>query len=204
VDVVSKIIDKIFRDAGSYSWIQRFPLFSDPKVKVIASEVEVLPAQKVLDIGCGTGDRSDIFPPGCFVGIDINLEVVSFARHRYKREFLNMDALQLGLKNSSVDWILAVGFFHHLPDVDALTALYEANRVLTSSGRMFVLTVIWPLSRWNIIGRTIRRLDRGDYIRTSDEYAILFSEHFDIERQYPIRVLFWDIVAFVLIPRNNR
>jgi SAM-dependent methyltransferase len=98
---------------------------------------------------------------------------------------------------------MAAGFFHHLADPDAHIALSEARRVLKPSGKMLALTAIWPLSKWNLIGWTVRKLDRGEYIRTYDEFSRIFSVHFAIEKHYPFRMLLWDLVAFILLPKKT-
>lgn len=165
--------------------------------------MQVSLGQRILDLGCATGDKSSMFPPDRFVGIDIDPEAVKFARRRYAREFLQMDAIQLGLQTSSVDWILASGVFHHLNDEDARVALSEASRVLKTSGKMLALTVLRPKSRLNFIGWIVRKLDRGEYIRTYDEYSQSFAEYFKIEKHYPFRTLSWDLAAFVLLQKKT-
>ena len=203
VEILRPVIDKLLSNARFYSWLQGLPGFADPKVRIIRTEMPVLENQRILDLGCGPGDRANIFPQDSYLGIDIDHQAIAFAQQKYWGEFRVMDALQLALDDSSFDWVLAGGFFHHLSDADALGALKEARRVLKPSGKMLALAVVWPLSRLNLVGWAIRSLDRGRYIRTNNEFARLFAVHFDIEKIYPFKVLLLDLFAFVLKPKKR-
>lgn len=202
-EILRPVADTLFRHPELYSWAQRGPAISGPKMRVIRTEMQVLENQRVLDLGCGPGDRANLFPQASYLGIDIDQEAIDYARRRSSREFRVMDALRLELEDSSFDWILASGFFHHLSDGDALAALKEAGRVLKPSGKGLVLAAVWPLCRLNLVGWVVRSIDRGEYVRTSNEFASLFGAHFDIEKRYPFRVGLWDMFAFVLRPKKR-
>lgn len=203
VESLRLVVGKLFSNARSYSWVQSLSGVSGPKIRVIRTEVQVLENQRILDLGCGTGDRADLFPQESYLGIDIDQEAIAYARRKSSREFRVMDALRLELEDSSFDWILASGFFHHLSDADALAALKEARRVLKPCGKMLVLDAVWPLCRLNLVAWTVRSLDRGEYVRTSGEFARLFAVHFHIERHYPFRVVLWEMFTFVLKPKTQ-
>lgn len=146
---------------------------------------------RVLDLGCGpqlvTPD-----PGGLLVGVDLN---ESFLR-QYTRGFLDEDPQmvfeppagrrRLGFKASadrlpfadgSFDETRAVGFLHHLAPETLSGAIREMRRCLKPGGRCVVLEDVWPRRAWaRPLAWLIRRLDRGDYMRTQEELMWIFQE----------------------------
>jgi SAM-dependent methyltransferase len=143
----------------------------------------------VLDVGCGPTLITPK-PDGLLVGVDVN---ESYLR-KYTGGFLDQDpqavsspprtclgflapAEHLPFADDSFDEARATGFLHHLPQENAAGAIREMHRCLRRGGRLIVLEDVWPRRAWTRpIAWLIRRLDRGEYMRTEEELLALFQE----------------------------
>lgn len=136
---------------------------------------------RVLDIGCGSGEFSSLFPPHQYVGIDVDKENLAYARKRFAGEFLHADATRLPFPDASFSHVLIMGMLHHLNDADAAAALGEAARVVKPKGLILIMedTVsARPLTR------VLHRIDQGAFIRTYEEWKTLIGAHFKIEEDF--------------------
>ncbi|WP_438030774.1 class I SAM-dependent methyltransferase [Sorangium sp. So ce233] len=104
--------------------------------EVIAA-MRIAPGMRVADLGAGTGyflphlSRA-VGPTGAVVGLDIERDMVRYMTERAARERLaNVTARQVGpadpgLDPGSVDRILVVNTWHHIPDRPAYAAKLRA------------------------------------------------------------------------------
>jgi SAM-dependent methyltransferase len=68
----------------------------------------------------------------------------------------------------------SIGLLHHLPD--ALVTISEAVRVCRPGGYCAILDAVKPVSYWTRpVTALIRRLDRGEFVRSSEELLSLLS-----------------------------
>lgn len=100
-------------------------------------------AQRVLDVGCGTGYGSAMVASlaGEVVGIDISEEAVAWARSRLRLdnvEFLVMSATELDFPDRSFNAACSIQVIEHIEDVEL--HLSEVVRVLRPGGRFVVAT----------------------------------------------------------------
>lgn len=153
---------------------------------------------KVLDIGCGTGELSILFPPDRYVGIDISPAYIEFARKHYPAEFHVMDATALNFADGTFDSAVIVGVLHHLDDDSSRALLSEAGRVLASNGRLVLLEDVVLAKGTHPIGRLIHILDKGDHIRSSAEYKRLLPNSLTIQKEYHMRSGVCDYVVLVM------
>lgn len=125
---------------------------------------------RVLELGCGTGTfsaRGNVF----YVGSDINDRYFPPPDARRSRRFAAMDATRLALRDAQFDVVYSCALYHHLDDANVRTSLAQSLRVLKPGGRLIWIDNIWPTCRLNLLAWTLRRLDRGRFVRSAAEIA---------------------------------
>jgi ubiquinone/menaquinone biosynthesis C-methylase UbiE len=108
--------------------------------------LSLAPGAKVLDVGCGPGDRvlelqALVQPDGCAFGVDLSETMISEARKRAAAHgaaavFETGDACRLPFPDDELDGCQAERIFVHLED--PATALREMVRVTKPGGRVVV------------------------------------------------------------------
>ena len=137
---------------------------------------------KILDIGCGTAEIVSLLPAGVdYHGYDMSSRYVEFAVNK----FLGRGVFKVALVNSveieqlpKMNWVLAMGLLHHLDDLEASTLMELAQSVLAGGGRFVAIdpcitTPQNPIARWLI------EKDRGQNVRTSEQYFQLAKKVFE-------------------------
>ncbi|MEZ4502589.1 MAG: ubiquinone/menaquinone biosynthesis methyltransferase [Dehalococcoidia bacterium] len=112
-----------------------------------AAEALVRPGDRVVDVGCGTGDLSFACleaGAGSVLGLDFAAPMLDHARRKAADRGLRAtfglgDATRLPLADASVDAWCSAFVVRNIPDLDA--ALSEAWRVLRPGGRLAVLEI---------------------------------------------------------------
>ena len=127
-----------------------------------------------LDVGCGTGVYLDVLEGRC-IGTDVNVRYMTFLGRRRKRVFAS-DATRLGVRSGVIDFVFCISVLHHLDDRRARMMLKEMWRVCKRGGRVFILDAVYPPSRMDVLGRLLRRLDRGRYMRERDAFKVMLGE----------------------------
>jgi len=84
---------------------------------------------KILDIGSGAG-HPDLKKYGKVISCDISIEMLK----KNTQKSVNCDASNLPFKSKSFDYVTSFATFHHLPQKEGKTFLYEIHRVLKSGG----------------------------------------------------------------------
>jgi SAM-dependent methyltransferase len=142
--------------------------------------VSPLPTDTILDIGCGTANILQAFKAGIYIGIDCNAGYIEEARRRFgDRATFHVASVDgvVPVEPGSFDTVLSIGVLHHLDDANTLKLFKLAFRSLKASGRLFTVDGCFNAGQtW--LQRSLLRLDRGDFIRTSDAYATLAQSVF--------------------------
>ena len=160
--------------------------------RVIREQLPSQPGRKVLDVACGPGAFSALFPAESYVGVDINERYIRYARRHYPGAFQVMDARRLDFENGSFDDVLVYGLLHHLDDDDARAVLEGISRVLKPSGRALIIEDIPTESRLNVIGHLLHRVENGHFIRTAPEYRRLLEGYLHQQSEQFFRSGFCD------------
>ena len=157
----------------------------------------VRPGDRVIDVGCGTGDLSLACAragAAAVLGVDFARPMLPLALRKARArgaphvDFAVADALRLPLADASVDVWCAGFVVRNIPDLNA--ALHEAHRVLRPGGRIGVLDiprveggVLAPLTRWHLarvvplLGRAISgHRDAYRYLPVSAERFLSVEE----------------------------
>jgi ubiquinone/menaquinone biosynthesis C-methylase UbiE len=146
---------RIYLPAAGHDWL--LPLY-DPLTKLLGSEsahrellrqAGIQPHQRVLEIGCGTGNLTilvkRLYPGAEVIGFDPDAKALSRARRKAERQGLSIrfdrgfsEALQY--PDSSFDRVLSAFMFHHLPNADAkMKTLLEVRRILVPGGSLHLI-----------------------------------------------------------------
>jgi SAM-dependent methyltransferase len=112
-----------------------------PTARIVVESAGLRPAERVLDLGCGTGNAALLAAEHSreVTGVDPASRLLEIARTRAAREekkvtFLHGEAASLPMDDSAVDVILSVFALIFAPDPDAAAA--EMARVLAPGGRI--------------------------------------------------------------------
>jgi len=116
----------------------------------LLDRAEIRPGQRVLEIGCGTGNLLRALlrrqPEVDAVGIDPDQAALRLARRKAARAKLPIRyevafAGDLPLPDASVDRVLSAFMLHHLADEERGRALREVRRVLRPGGQFHVVDI---------------------------------------------------------------
>jgi len=106
--------------------------------------MQLLPGQRILEVGVGTGINATLYPRDCsIVGIDLSPSMLEKARQRCKRRdashvrLLSMDAAALTFPDRSFDVVYAPYLISVVPD--PVKVALEMRRVCRRGGRIVIL-----------------------------------------------------------------
>ena len=130
---------------------------------------------KVLDLGCGTGNSTSLFPESNYTGIDISKKYIELARKKYPHHhFIAGDAGEIAW-DGGYDVILINSLLHHLPDDAVLKIAKKSVRSLADGGVVIIQEPLVPRKReW--YHRLMMRMDRGNYFRSLSHWKDLLGE----------------------------
>ena len=166
---------------------------------VIRRRLRVGQGLRTLDLGCGPGAFADLFEGDDYVGVDLNARYIEHARKTRHGAFIVSDARKVDLPDARFDQVLIFGLLHHLPDEDVRAVLRECRRLLAPGGRVLVIEDIPAISRLNLIGHLIHRVENGEHIRPEAEYRRLYAESATLESGEVLQSGICDYFAAVLV-----
>ena len=150
---------------------------------VLLDQLECLPHQRVLDVGCGTGEllRQIVarWSGGEYRGVDLSPEMVAIARKKLgvTAQVVQGDSERLPVSDGWAQVVVCSDSFHHYPNPEAV--LKEFHRVLQPGGAILIGdTTAPPLVRG--IMNYLLPFSRGGDVRlySSRELTALLESRF--------------------------
>jgi ubiquinone/menaquinone biosynthesis C-methylase UbiE len=155
--------DRLLPFYDPFTWLLGVPRVHRRLIDLAGIE----PAQRVLEIGCGTGNLAlraqRMHPDAEVVGIDPDPLALARARRKAERKGLSVrwdrgTAGELPYPDGSVDRVLSAFMFHHLDDAEKRRALDEVRRVLKPGGQLHL--VDFAGHQHGRLGRGMQRHER--------------------------------------------
>ncbi|MBI4125618.1 MAG: class I SAM-dependent methyltransferase [Deltaproteobacteria bacterium] len=163
-------------------------------------EFGISPCASVLDVGCGTGQYSQI-TDGDYLGIDMDPGYIQSASRKYrapKRQFKCRALQQIDLAEKKFDAALLIDLSHHLPKADFHNLLASLTRIV--SGHI-ILTDPLRQNRINLWGRMLTALDRGNFIRSKEEELSIVRDHCDVVQAETMH--FWGVQNIMIFAKTR-
>jgi cyclopropane fatty-acyl-phospholipid synthase-like methyltransferase len=178
--------ERAYIPAAGHDWLL---VFYDPIAKLLGTEsahralidqARLGPGQRVLEIGCGTGNLmmlvKSLHPAVDLVGLDPDPKALDRARRKAdrRRVAVTLDrgyADELPYPDGSFDRVLSALMLHHLQRDEKSRALHQVRRVLRPGGSLHVLDFGGAGDRSD--GFLARLLHRSEHFRDNSPATIL-------------------------------
>ena len=145
---------------------------------------------KVLDFGCGTALFAPVFRDAkyAYYGYDIEGGLIAYASRLYDYGRFTNSKNELK-KESPFDLILANCCFHHIDATTLAEELGQLKPLMKPGGIFIMIDILLPRNDTFLPRRLFRKLEKGAYIRSLEDYRSILERHFfirksDIERSH--------------------
>lgn len=165
----------------AYRMFQRWVGADFSRKTYLTEYAKPAPGEKILDLGCGPGDILHYLPDVNYTGLDLNPEYIRAARERFgsKGRFCCADVGMATIEgeHGTFDLVMAIGILHHLDDLQAGQLFALARRALGPNGRLVTFDGCY-VSGQSRVARWLLARDRGQFVRTREDYVRLASGYF--------------------------
>jgi SAM-dependent methyltransferase len=176
--------------------------------RILDEHVRPQQGERVLDIGCGTGEILNFLPQVEYFGFDQSADYIARANATFgdRATFVCDDVSNFALHGApelSFDLVLAVGVLHHLDDPIAVSLFQMARRAIKPQGRLVTADPCY-YDQQGRLDRFLTGLDRGLNVRDIGDYETLGRTVFpSIERTVFVGPLPLPRSACVMVCRNG-
>lgn len=137
---------------------------------------------RILDIGCGPANMVGYLPQNIdYTGFDDSNLYIEVAKKKFSQDNYSFFCERVNFAQDfeeKFDIIMANAILHHIDDLEAEKLISFAAANLKENGRFITLDGCFVQNQL-FIKTWLLKHDRGQFIRTKDEYFKLFSKHFN-------------------------
>lgn len=151
------------------------------KKKIIKEYLKPADGMRILDIGCGTGVILNYIDANLkYVGFDINPDYIEHAKNQFKNrgEFHCVSVNDSDIYGNEFDFAIAIGILHHLDNKESEELIKSAKKHLKKDGCLLMVEPVWT-DKQSKLEKYLMSKDRGQNIRTQQEYLGLLDKYFD-------------------------
>ncbi len=164
---------------GVYNAVRRI-FRVDMRPQFIHEFLQPKKGDRILDIGCGTGEILNHLRDVEYIGFDPNVAYIEWARRTFGDRgtfHVGRFAADSAASVEQVDIAMLVAVLHHMSDDESFELFRLLRSVVKPGGRVVTLDNVY-IEKQNPIARLLISLDRGQNVRTPDEYAKLARKSF--------------------------
>lgn len=166
-----------------YECIRKTFLFG-LNIKPILKALDAKSGDRILDAGCGFSFFSKYLAHCDYIGIDSDPKRINWALKNIgetpRRKFIVEDICHTNFFKDSFNKVLCYGLLHHLSDFDAQLCLAEISRIVTD--RAVFCDPVY--SKYHMISNLLCRLDRGKFVRDTNEYINICQSQFIVNASH--------------------
>jgi 2-polyprenyl-3-methyl-5-hydroxy-6-metoxy-1,4-benzoquinol methylase len=181
-----------------YDFIQHATLAYKFRNRLIMEELKKNKFNKILDIGCGTANILNVLGNNMkYYGFDTNKKCIIYAKNKYINQ--NFFCKIFDKKNSKivpkVDVIILNAVLHHLNSKEIILLLELLKNKIKNDGKIIIIEPFYSKTTFSFrnilvkIRDKIGEYDRGNFVRSINEYRKLISKKLKIKKvqvEYPI------------------
>lgn len=172
---------KILSSPMVYDFLQNALGAESSRRRLVQDHFRPKAGQRILDIGCGTGEITPHLPAGVnYLGIDLSPSYIASARQRYGHlgRFESANATDpLAPTETAVDLVICIGLLHHLDDGECHVLFRAIKEKLSPGGRLVTFDPTF-VDGQHLIARELAKRDRGRNVRSPGGYETLAQKVF--------------------------
>jgi 2-polyprenyl-3-methyl-5-hydroxy-6-metoxy-1,4-benzoquinol methylase len=135
---------------------------------------------RVLELACGGGNLTSIFPASSYMGIDLDADRIRIAQTKYPQysfKTCDINSAEFEYLVKGFDFIFCYGFLHHINDRACSRFMACIKEMAMKPTTFIAMEPILPLVWINPLGFVIAKLDGGHFVRSTKEYRLLSGDN---------------------------
>ena len=167
--------------SSTYIYIGLQKLMSATYVRKNFVKNHIKKGHNVIDVGSGPSSILSDLPEINYYGYDINSSHIEYAKKKYPNKNFHFFCKKLNkneiYKLPKFDCALLLGLVHHLNDKEFITIICLIKNLLKKNGKILILDNV-IVKNQNFISRFLIKNDKGDNIRSLNQYKIILNKYF--------------------------
>jgi SAM-dependent methyltransferase len=167
--------------SNAYIYIGIQKLMSATYVRKNFVKDHIKKGHNVIDVGSGPSTILSDLPEINYYGYDINSSHIEYAKKKYPNKNFHFFCKKLNnneiYKLPRFDCALLLGLVHHLNDKEFISIIRLIKNSLKKNGKILILDNV-IIKNQNFVSRFLIENDKGDNIRSLDQYKIILNKHF--------------------------